>query len=304
MALGPLVELVTQGVADQIGRGLGLHLVQEVRLVRAGGLDAEAELARDIRHLAAKHEAIKHLAFARRQAGVRQRFAGRARLTDEALRGCRADEHLTLDDLADRENQLLQCAVLGDISGSARLQRFDDILILLMHAEHDHAPVLVRSDLAQQRDSTAPGHGEIQQDDVAGQLTNSGQKLISVGRLANNFEIRLIREHLLQPFAEDRMVVGYKQPNHGAAAAASLAIDSGSRTEMRVPRPGALSISIDPPSICARSLMPTRPKCSRLDRATSIPRPSSLISSCSPSWEWHATMRADVAPLCRTMFVN
>src|SRR5262245_44895143 len=111
-------------------------------------------------------------------------------------------------------------------------------------------------------------------------LVNQPQDFASFPSLGGDRHIRLIGYDLAQAARHHGMIVGDQNPDH--ALTLSVRAGIGNRTTTVTPRPGAPVISISPPAIRARSLMPSRPRepvCSKLSGP--IPLPLSVTSSAS-----------------------
>src|SRR6266568_4025723 len=154
------------------------------------------------------------------------------------------DEGPAARDPADRRDELRRGAFLRKIAGGARLERPHGVLGFLVHAEHEYPqPGFIGVHLLDELDAAPARHGQVEEQHVELELAHALQYFAAVLRFAHDGEIGRRREHLLQPFANDRMVVGDNDADHAACALPSRGIC----TAMLVPLPGSLSMRTSPP---------------------------------------------------------
>ena len=130
-------------------------------------------------------------------------------------------------------------------------------------AEHEHGQT--RPVTPQRLQHIQPVHarqGDVEQDHIDAQLALQLVHLVQhagtgVG-LGHDLQGRVVGQHHLQAFTHDLVVVA-QQHTHGGVHEATSWTVKGMDRRMRVPRPGALSMSITPPKWRARSRMPMMP---------------------------------------------
>ena len=91
------------------------------------------------------------------------------------------------------------------------------------------------------------GHPEVHQDHVRTQAARELDRLGAVGRLADDLELGVAREHAAQAVADDRVVVDDEEPDrrHDRPTMPGATI-AGTRAEIAVPPPGSDSIASVP----------------------------------------------------------
>ena len=109
----------------------------------------------------------------------------------------------------------------------------------------------------QRREPAAAGHGQVEQEQVGRRAAHGRERLVRRRGLAGDDEVGLGLEQPAQAVPEDRVVVG---DHHGGGRRLGHAALLGITISMRVPRPGAESSTIDPPSCRTRSLMTSGPR--------------------------------------------
>src|SRR6185503_13441924 len=98
---------------------------------------------------------------------------------------------------------------LGEVAGSARLQRAHRIAVLGIHAEDQHrAARIALAQLLDELQAVLPRHVVVEHRDLPGHAPREVDHFLPVARLADHLEILLDREHLAQALAHDRMIVG------------------------------------------------------------------------------------------------
>ncbi|MCY1558325.1 hypothetical protein D9M68_952480 [compost metagenome] len=84
-----------------------------------------------------------------------------------------------------------------------------------MHGENEHGQLgRFAADLADQVHPAAPGHREVEQQQVEAALAYMAQHLEAVDRFADDVDILRTVENALEPFAHDRMVIGNHNSYH------------------------------------------------------------------------------------------
>src|SRR5438874_3104847 len=83
--------------------------------------------------------------------------------------------------------------------------------VFRMHAEDQYRLAgKFLLDVAEQVETAAAGHGEIEDRHVPLHLAGELQRLVAVGGFTHYGSGRIGREHLLQAVTDDRMIVGYE----------------------------------------------------------------------------------------------
>src|SRR5450432_4450343 len=135
---------------------------------------------------------------------------------------------------AQRRHQLRRCAFLGQIPGRAGSDRAHRVLVLLVHAQHEHAQLwLLGFDLLDQLHTALPRHRHVEQQDVEIERAHTFDDLPTVAGLADNIEIVRTLKELSQAFAYDRVIVGDDDPDHRRSSLEW----TGRRTSIKVPEP-------------------------------------------------------------------
>src|SRR5690242_19375733 len=180
----------------------------------------------------------------------------RHRVERQPLGDFGADESASRRNLADGRDELGRRTLLREVSRCARADCPHRILMLLVHAEHEDAQLRpFRLDLLDELDTALPRHRHVEQQHVELERAHTLEHAVSVGGLAHDVEVASGKQQLLQPLAQDLMVIRDDDARHADAIGAS----AGSRTTMVVPSPGALMIDASPPISDARSRRPKRP---------------------------------------------
>ena len=118
-------------------------------------------------------------------------------------------------DGARRLDQIDQRGTLREVPARARLQRLDQQLFVLLRAEHDDPTIGdPQADLLRRTDAVAVGQTGIEQGDVGPHPLDLGDRLESVGGLADDDEVVFAREHDLDRLAEQRLLVGEQHADH------------------------------------------------------------------------------------------
>ena len=112
---------------------------------------------------------------------------------------------------ADRSDQVLVGLTLENVSGGARLERLEQIALVVVHGEHQHAGLgEVGADLASGLQAREPGHPHIEDAQVRALLQRLLECLHAVARLGDDLEVRLALEQELDSRSHDAVVVGYE----------------------------------------------------------------------------------------------
>src|SRR6266550_4993356 len=120
------------------------------------------------------------------------------------------------------------------------------------------------------------GHQQIQQDHGRNLLAHRFDRLIAIGRLADDLDIGLLLKEKPKALADDRVVVDDQHPNHDGI--------TGRVASMTVPAAGRLLITSVPPSSATRSRINRRPRPWVAPLASgSKPRPSSATRIWAPA---------------------
>ena len=90
--------------------------------------------------------------------------------------------------------------------------------------------------LAHRADAVAPWHHQVHQDHVGVELGGALERLVAVGRLADDLEALLEREERPQPLAHDRVVVDDQDADRVRPLGCELDPDRGARAGARLDR--------------------------------------------------------------------
>src|SRR5262249_47573731 len=171
----------------------------------------------------------------------------------------------------------------------------DEVLIIDGGGEHDDGRP--PRDVLQCREHGVPvqlGHVQVEQQHVRAGRGDNIDSLPAISGLAGDFHVRFLTEQVAQSVPDDTVIIGDHHPDrHG----------TGTRTVSAAPRPGALSMSMVPPSSATRSRMWASPE-PACGAAGSKPVPvSRTASSTCPSWRVMDTASWRALP-CRTALVH
>ncbi len=135
-------------------------------------------------------------------------------------------------------------AVLGQIARRPGLDRAHRVLMLLVHAEHENTQLgFLDLDLLDQLHAAFAGHRHVEQQHVEVVSAHVLQHFVAIARLAHDVDVACRKQQLLQPLADDGVVVGDDDANHCRVGCGG----KGRRTSMLVPRPGVLVMAASPP---------------------------------------------------------
>src|SRR5450631_1990179 len=218
----------------------------------------------------------------------------------ERLRKLRGDVLPPAHHLPYRVHKLAGGGHLGEVSPSTCLECAHRILVLGVHAQHEHRQHRqFEPDLLQRFDAVLSRHCDVEHQHVAGGLPYVLHHFGVIRRLADDLEVGLRRKDLAQALADHRMIIGDQNADQCWLHAGGLSTGFGSGTSrkvMVVPPSPSLRISTSPPREWARSFMPRKPKHERLAMsAATIPLPLSWISSISASSVESSLMSTRVA---------
>ena len=175
----------------------------------------------------------QHLSLADCQLVDARRWLGPGHLGHERAHDGGIELHPSLVDEADGGLELARRHVLQEVAGGAGPHGLDHLVVAGEAGEHDHpGPVAGGPDAADGVDAPAPGHDEVEEDDVRGEPQCLGHRLIAVGGLADDVQAGTGGEVGAQPLADDRVVVDDQEPD-GRCPSHSLGPVS-----QRAPRPG------------------------------------------------------------------
>ena len=118
---------------------------------------------------------------------------------------------------ADGVEKLLRGAFLLQVARGPRLQHPARVVLLRVHAQHEHAGPVPRG-LQRLEDIQAVhvGKGDVQDDDVDVMSRHPFQESRAASHLHVDLDIRLLQENPLQTLAEYRVVVAQGDSRHGA----------------------------------------------------------------------------------------
>ncbi len=155
----------------------------------------------------------QHLQLAIAQAIDRIRIAGRALGAVDTVAAQAALERgaqipAAVQDLAQRDQQLIGGRVFHDVTASTRGQQALGVNQFVVHREHEHGQFgTLRMDVAHQFQSVALRERNVDDDDIRGQRANGGTCLAFGLHFAADDEIRLRLDHAAQALPDDRMIV-------------------------------------------------------------------------------------------------
>ena len=113
-------------------------------------------------------------------------------------------------------DKVLVGLALEHVTRGAGLQRLEQVALVVVHRENQHARVgEVRTDLASRLQPGQPRHPDIENAEVR----TRGQRLLDcldpVCGLRHDLETRLALEQQLDSRPDDAVVVGHQDPDHG-----------------------------------------------------------------------------------------
>ena len=118
--------------------------------------------------------------------------------------------------LADALHDQVGSGLLQHDAAAAQLHGLHELVLVLGSRQDDDAGALVGLlQRLQGRQAVQVGHAEIEQQHVGIQLLDLLQHLAAVAGLAHHLEVVFQLEELLQPVANNRMVVGQDDPHRG-----------------------------------------------------------------------------------------
>src|SRR6266850_1339601 len=187
------------------------ELAQDPGTVGAHRAGRQAHLTSDLADLLARGEQPHHAVLAVREFLVQCLLRVARALGGENFRQRGRDVFAAVRDFAHGGGQLLRRAVLRDVAGAAGAQHARAVHIFRMHAEDQHRLTWkFLLDVAEEVEAAAPGHGEIENRHVPFDLARELECLVAVGGFTDYGGGRIGREHLLQPVAHNRVIVGYE----------------------------------------------------------------------------------------------
>ena len=121
-------------------------------------------------------------------------------------------------------HQLLWSAVLQQEPGGPRVESVEQVVVAVERGEDDDlgpGEPVVAGDAAGRREPVAPGHADVHQHDVGQRLDRLAHGLVTVGRLADDGDVRLGVEQGAEPGAHQRLVVGEQDGDHDRTGAST-----------------------------------------------------------------------------------
>src|SRR5205823_2420398 len=144
-------------------------------------------------------------------------------------------------------------------------------------------------------------HHQVHEHHVGSDALQQLDCFLAAACLADHLDVWFGGQQCLDTPADDGLIVGYDDADHGLARWHRIA-HHGTSTITRVPAPGALSRQSAPPSCSARSRMPVNPR-PPPGSAVRKPSPSSVISSRTRPSATSSTTVTRLAWAClRTLF--
>src|SRR5690606_19884520 len=170
----------------------------------------------------------------------------------------RGEDPATLDHLTDRSRELLRWRRLEQEPARPSAQRAKDVVVDVIHRQHDHASLGARGDeCGEALEPVGPRHLNIHEDDVGRGLACYPRGREPVVGLADDLEITRGVHDGAQAGADEVLVVRDDDADHDSSAVAPLS--SGSRTSRtKLPSPAVPAVKV-PPLARARSRSPARP---------------------------------------------
>ena len=120
-------------------------------------------------------------------------------------------------DLAHRLHELRVGRLLEHVAARPGAERLAHVGRIVLHREHQHAPLRRRDDLGARLDAGAAGHDDVEQDDVGLLEPGRADPVVTVARLADDLDVVLAIEQEAQAGADDRVIVDDENANrHGS----------------------------------------------------------------------------------------
>jgi hypothetical protein len=92
----------------------------------------------------------------------------------------------------------------------------DGVLVFWMHAEDEDGGFgELGLEVPDHIQAVSPGHGDVEDDQLAGVTPRQSQEVLSVVSLIKDLHIGFIRKDLSEPSAYNGVVVGDEDANHG-----------------------------------------------------------------------------------------
>lgn len=218
---------------------------------------AEHEALADLPVREALVEEVEHLALARREVELRT-----AHPVDEPVHDGGGEDAPARRGGADRVEQGRGGRVLEEVAGGARLDRGEDVGVVVVVRDDEHGRRGDERPQALRRGHAAlgvPAEAEVHRHDVdrlacAQPRLGAGRGLVGAGGLVDDDdEVAGGLEHRPQALSDDGVVVGHEDSDHAPAPS------RGIRTDTSVPPPGSAMIAALPPSSAARARRPGMP---------------------------------------------
>src|SRR5947209_4356369 len=173
-------ELVPNRVVYERCVARQAELAQDARAIGADRARREAHLAGDLADLLAGGKQPHHAVLAIRELLVQRLLRIARALRGQDLGERRAHVFPAIGDLANRGGELLRRAVLRDVARAAGAQHARAMHIFRVHAEDQHRLAgEFFLDIAEQIESAAPGHGEIEDRHVPFDLARKLERLVA-----------------------------------------------------------------------------------------------------------------------------
>src|SRR3954453_15090201 len=243
--------------------------VRQVRLARLLG-DAQAQRDQLVRH--SRADQAQDLLLALGQLGGAVAGPGEHRRC-----GFGVQRRLAARGGADAAQQLVGLGVLEQVPDRAGVDGIEDPAAVGERGEHHDAHAGGgRPDAPGGLDPVELRHREVHQRDVGARRGDELDPLPAVAGGTRELHVAHAGEQLLEPRADNVMIVDYGHADHVA----------GSLTVRRVPLCGALSTRSSPPPSWTRSSSARRPKWPLTGRRRSSSGESPWPSSSTRSWTW------------------
>jgi hypothetical protein len=259
-----LVQPVLQPVTDQRRGVRQLQLFQDAALVRAHRLHRQVQRRGNLARALAGDDALQHLELAVRQLRVARRTRRAVELLHHALGQAGRDVGAACGHLAHGRHQLGRGAVLGDIAVGPGAEGAQRVLLLGVHAQHQHRHAgMFGPDAPYQLQPAHARHRQIDDGQAKRRAAQAFQRLEAAAGLGDLPFVGHRLEDAPQALAHDGVVIDEQQPVQAGACVdgrrrahrpgswrdAAASARSGRRTVMRPPPLRALPICNSPPSM-------------------------------------------------------
>ena len=181
---------------------------------------------------------------------------------DHPARHRRSQQRLARVDGPDPRHEELGLDVLEQEPARTRVECLVDVLVHVEGREHDDARAALRvgHDPPGRLDAVDARHPHVHEDHVRSGVPHQGDRVLAVGGLADDREVRLDLEDHPEAGAHQRLVVDHRHPDGALCPCAGRHAGSKGRVATSSNPPSGLArATSEPPYTATRSRIPNRP---------------------------------------------